>query len=387
MITSKYSIREQNEATILNTIISNETISRAALSVETGLNKASVSSITKKLIDDDLVVETGIGDGSSVGGRKPILLAFNPKSALAISIDLGNNYIEALLSFIDGEEIKSVSRRRIEINKKNVLIQIMSVVRELEKYSVVSTHGIVGITIAIHGVVFENKIIFTPYYDLDQFDLAKALEALLDYPVMLENEANLAALAEYTFTSSCESLVSLSIHSGIGAGIVEDGEVQNGKHGQAGEIGHSILFPDGRPCPCGNNGCLEQYTSNQVLYREICELTKLDFVDSIIAAELYLNNSAVNTLMVESAKLLSIGINNIINLYDPEIVIVNNSIYYKIPELIEVVKTDLTSRFAQDVVIRSSPFGRKATLFGALAVTSQNFLNVKKLKIKLQSLF
>lgn len=383
MITSKYSIREQNEATILKTIIHEETISRAALSLATGLNKASVSSITKKLIADDLVTETGIGDGSTVGGRKPILLAFNPKAALGISIDLGNNYIEALLSFLDGKEVKTISKRRLQIDMTNVVDKLTEVIHTLEAEQVPTTHGIVGITIAIHGVVFNNQSIFTPYYDLDQFDLATELAKHIDYPITLENEANLTALAEYTFSSAFDSLVSLSIHSGIGAGIVEDGQVQTGKHGQAGEIGHSILFPYGRSCPCGNQGCLEQYAANQVLYREISELAKRDVVDSDVAAELYETNPEVKTCLHEGAKLLSIGINNVVNLYDPEIVIINSSLYFKIPPLVEIIQGELKSRFAKDVVIRNSRLGKKATLYGALAVTSQNFLNVKKLKLKI----
>lgn len=382
MITSKYSIREQNEAIILRQIIDNKTISRAELAVTTGLNKASVSAITKKLIDDDLVVETGIGNGSNIGGRKPILLAFNPKSATAISLDLGYNYLEACLSYLDGQEIMTVSKRRLALTAANVMSLLKKVIDSLIAKEPSSPHGIVGITIAIHGLVYENKTIFTPYYDLDKIDLVEELSHFFSYPILIENEANLTGIGEYTFSSNYDSLVSLSLHSGIGAGIVEDGKLQIGKHGKAGEIGHSTLIPAGKKCPCGNHGCLEQYASNKVVFDKIAAEKNLSYVDSTIASSLYYRqDSKVIEIIEESAYYLSVGINNIITLYDPEIVIINSSLYREIPEMLTIVESHLNSHFSKKIGIQGSSLKDKATLYGALAVTSQNFLNVQKLKI------
>ena len=102
MISSKYTIREQNEAQILNQIIKQK-ISRAELSKITSLNKASVSSITNKLINDGFIIEKRIGEATN-RGRKPIMLTFNgSSSALVIAIDLGYNYIDGALASLDGK--------------------------------------------------------------------------------------------------------------------------------------------------------------------------------------------------------------------------------------------------------------------------------------------
>lgn len=381
MITSKYSIREQNEAIILRQIIDNKRISRAELAKVTGLNKASVSAITKKLLDDDLVVETGLGNGSSIGGPKPILLAFNPHSATGISLDLGYNYLEASLAYLNGQEIEVISKKRLPLSAATVLPLLTQVITGLIAKEPGSTHGIVGITLAIHGLVYENKAIFTPYYDLDQIDLVSELSARFPYPVLIENEANLTALGEYTFSSNYDSLVSLSLHSGIGAGIVAGGQLEIGKHGKAGEIGHSILIPGGKICPCGNHGCLEQYASNKVVFDQIAEAKALSFVNAAIASSLYEHQDPqVLEIIEKSAYYLSIGINNIITLYDPEIVIINSSLYRAIPEMLTMVESHLNSHFAKKIAIQGSFLMEKATLSGALAVTSQNFLNVQKLK-------
>ena len=267
LIQSKYTIRENNEATILNAIISQKEISRAELSVLAGLNKASVSSITKKLLEDELVHEDRIGDAARIGGRKPIMLTFNGKAALTLSLDVAPNYVEGLIAYIDGKVLYESEIKGIKVSSDNVLAYITEMVEKLTQHAVETPHGITGLCVAIHGLVTQEEIIFTPNYTL-QSNLKAQLEEIYPFYVYLENEANLAALGEYTFGSISDSVVSLSIHTGIGAGIVENGKLRTGKKGIAGEIGHSILYPDGRKCPCGNDGCLEQYASHQAIYSE-----------------------------------------------------------------------------------------------------------------------
>ncbi|MDY4308113.1 ROK family protein [Enterococcus mundtii] len=119
---------------------------------------------------------------------------------------------------------------------------------------------------AVHGPVYHGEPIFGPHYNFDHIPFRKIAEKLRDYPVYLENEANLAALGEYSFTSDSENLVSINMHSGIGAGIVKNGNLEVGAHGFAGEIGHQIIVMDGKECRCGNRGCLEMYAANKVCY-------------------------------------------------------------------------------------------------------------------------
>lgn len=382
MISSKYTIREQNEAKILTVIIDKNEVSRAELSTLTGLNKASVSAITKKLIEDEFISETRIGDASNVGGRKPIMLTFNRQSALVIAFDLGYNYIEAMLAYIDGTIIDSIRKRRIDVSAENVVGQMKKIIDHFLSIQPNTPHGIIGLTAAIHGQVHNNVIHFTPYYNLDKGNLWEELQAICDFPVFLENEANLAALGEYTFSSHYQNLVSISIHSGIGAGIVENGDLQVGYRGRAGEIGHSILYPHGKECPCGNLGCLEQYASNKATYQEYAKQEGLDYVNSDTLQQAFQEkNDHAIALLEKNAELLSIGINNIIMMYDPEIVVINSSIYRKIPEMIPFINAHIKNRFSKDVLIRNTFLEKSATLYGAFANSAQNFLNIKKLKL------
>ncbi|MGX7265665.1 ROK family transcriptional regulator [Enterococcus crotali] len=379
MVVNKYKIREQNESLILKGIIDHKNISRAELAVLTGLNKASVSSITKTLLDDGLIFETGIGNASTLGGRKPILLQFNPKAAVILSFDIGVDYLKGTLAYLDGEEVVTIQKKRIVVSAETVIDLLQQSVKEL---TVNIDILIVGMCVAVHGVVNKNEIVFTPYYDLDTIDLHHKLSHSFEFPIFIENEANLAALGEYVFSLDSKTLVSLSIHSGIGAGIVDGGTLRKGHFGEAGEIGHSILYPNGKKCPCGNHGCLEQYASNTVLYENLASIKQLEYVDSTIVQQLVeVNDEKTAAALSDNAFLLSIGINNILTVYDPEVVVINSSIYRNNPALLSMIKTHLTSRFARNVQIQNSKLGSQATLFGGIALCCQNFLNIKELKL------
>lgn len=287
MIINKMGIREQNEAAVLKTIIDNEHISRAEVSNLTNLNKASVSQIMKKLIETDFVKEVGIGDSTSIGGRKPIQLQFNHQSSLAITFDIGYNYVNSMLSYINGQRIAILEKQDILITKDNVFTTIDSIMAEFTPKMPPTTHGLVGICLAIHGIVNQENITFTPYYDLEHIDLVSPLSQKYHTAVYIENEANLTALGEYCFSSDSTNLLSVSIHSGIGVGIIVNGRLQTGTHGTAGEVGHSTLFPHGNLCPCGNRGCLEQYASNKVLFDTYSHYTKKSLSIQIFLQRLF----------------------------------------------------------------------------------------------------
>jgi len=384
LITDRYKIREKNEQLVLELIIQHEQISRAAVSQKAKLNKASVSEITKSLLEKQLIQEVGIGDSTVLGGRKPIMLTFNKYAGLSIAIDIGANYIASALCYLDGQIISAEKKKHITVSKLNIFDYISDIVSEYEikqkELNNKCTYGIIGMTIAIHGIVDQNEILFTPYYDLDQIDLYKKLSINYSFPVYLENEANLTAIAESTFSTEQALLVSVSIHSGVGAGIIIDGNLYNGRRGMSGEIGHTILVPNGKPCPCGNKGCLEQYCSEDALllnYASLIGAEKVTLEEFKIA---YQNNDSIALQLVDEYSVyLAAALNNIIATYAPEIVYVNSSLIRRIPVIVGKIQNNLVSSFNKDIEIKSSILGSKASLLGATSINIQNFLNIEKL--------
>ena len=134
------------------------------------------------------------------------------------------------------------------------------------------TYGVVGISLGIHGVVHENIPHFVPYSPYAELDFAQELTERLGIPVLLENEANLAVLREWNYSYHTPNMLSISVHSGIGLGIIMNNELIRGQNGLAGEFGHSIISVDGRPCPCGNRGCLETYASERALLKALSKV-------------------------------------------------------------------------------------------------------------------
>ena len=381
MIINKMGIREQNESAVLKTIIDNENISRAEVSNLTNLNKASVSQITKKLIETDFVREVGIGDSTSIGGRKPIQLQFNHYSSLAVTFDIGYNYVRGMLSYINGEMIASANHSDKMITKENVLATIDSMMKEFWPKMPKTTHGLVGICLAIHGIIHNQSIAFTPYYDLEDFDFITPLNQKYNTAVYIENEANLTALGEYCFSSDSTNLLSVSVHSGIGVGIIVNGQLQTGTHGMAGEVGHSTLFPHGNLCPCGNRGCLEQYASNKVLFDTYRKYTETDIVNSDTFAKAYhAGDKSAIELAQQNVEFLSIGLNNVITFSDPEEVFINSSVYRKIPTLLHALQQKLTSQFTKKTRIKNSQLGDQAPLFGGNVLVAKHFLNISDLR-------
>ena len=257
---NKFNIRKFNIVEILNLLFKKPNISRIDISKLINLNKASVSEIVALLVEKNLVSEIGTGSSSSSGGRKPILLKINEKAGCSLGIDLGIDYVSFLLTDLNRNVLFYDYYEEI-INKNNVIEIIVKVITSLEGVFKEYEYGLIGATLAVHGRVFDNKIKFTPYYDLDKMDLIKELSLLMpNINFYIENESNLAAVGEFeNSVDPLDNAVVINVHSGIGAGIIINSKLYTGFEGRAGEIGHSVLIPNGKECPCGNKGCFEQY--------------------------------------------------------------------------------------------------------------------------------
>lgn len=383
MFRMKNSIRENNSILVLSEIINQPHVSRAMISELTGLNKATVSEIVRRLIDDNYVIEIGPGKSTSSGGRRPIQLTVNKKAGVSISFEVRYDRISYLITYLDGQKIDYTIEEK-EINKDNLVDFIAEVVEEVKESIGDIPFGIIGVTISIHGIVHENTIEFTPYFDLDQIDLVALLNERLDLPIYIENEANLSALAEAAFDNEHKSLISFSAHTGIGAGIILDGKLHRGNKGRSGEVGHTVLYPNGTSCPCGNQGCLEQYCSTKAVVRKFQILKgnpALTFEDLIISY--HQKDSSTLNMILQFAKDFGIGLMNVIGNYDPEVVYINSELLEEIPELISLLQHYLSMTIYKNVPLKQSILGKKASLYGATVMNLQEFLHVENVEFSL----
>ena len=226
-------------------------------------------------------------------------------------------------------------------------------------------YGIVGITLGIHGVTSDNTIHFTPYYDFTQCDLVKELEYNFNTNVILENEANLSVIGEKTFEYDYPNIANISVHTGVGLGIIMNNTLYSGTKGYAGEIGHTIVEIDGKVCPCGNHGCLEQYVSERALlqelaikkgtlsmsYSEFCKLYAKEDFDALATLDSFV-------------RYMTICVNNVLNMFNPDLVVINSRFTVLKPDLITQIEKKLTSRMNNYKKIVPSALQDSSVLLG-----------------------
>jgi len=372
-------IRNINNNLILESILNYGPISRADLSKKLNLTKATISAIVQDLIDHSLVIE--IGSKDTHVGRKPILLCFNQKCAYAISIDLNAEYIAVCLSDLKGEKIYS-SHYKNNLDSETLLEKLKAIIKHIITLVPDSKYGVVGITVGIHGITFNNEIIFTPYYNLTGLDIASDLNNTFDIPVYLENEANLSVIGEKAFFNDYSNIANISIHTGVGLGLIIDNKLYTGYNGFAGEFGHSIVVPNGKPCPCGNNGCLEQYVSETSLLRHYSQLkgSEIKDIDVLISDYLY-GDIEANQVIKSFIDYMSIAVNNILNTFNPHIIIINSAVTTYLPNIIEKIKNSMNSRMSKYINIVPTTLQNNSILLGGVYIIGKNFLKIDNLAL------
>lgn len=194
-------------------------------------------------------------------------------SQLAIGIDIGGTKVAAGVVDENGQ-LLATSRLPTPSNDAVRLMELVATsVNELR-----AAHEVVAVGIGAAGWVdaARTTVLFAPNLAWRNAPLHADLSRLVDLPVDIENDGNAAAWGEYRFGAGEREpdTVVLTIGTGIGAGLIIDGELRRGRFGIGGEPGHVRVVPGGRLCGCGNHGCLEQYCSGTALERAAREIAR-----------------------------------------------------------------------------------------------------------------
>jgi glucokinase len=224
--------------------------------------------------------------------------------------------------------------------------------------------------------------------------LRDILEEKLGIPVFIGNDANLAALGEYTFGAGKDYryLVYVTVSTGIGGGIVEDGRIIDGARGAAGEVGHMTIQVDGPRCNCGNYGCWEVLASGTAIRRRAIEAVATSVKPSLIrdmanndldkiSAEIVekaarQGDPLALELLHETAVYLGVGVTNMLHLFNPEIVVIGGGVSQMgdllFKPMIEEVERRAMPAFRENVPIVPTDLGDDVGLYGAVAIVLQN---------------
>ncbi len=254
-------IRSYNVASILQTIYREGTCSRAKLAEVTKMSPSTVTRIVSELLAQGIVVEHGIGE--SDGGRKPVFLKLSYDKLYIVGIQIRRDQVALGISDLKGKLMQKSSYSPYSLEPDTLIRELVQEFENLLENSKIKRKHILGIGVAISGIVESKQGVLLHSVNLGwrNIKIAKILEDKLGFPVVVENDANAAALAELWFggAKDVSNFLYLKTSTGVGAGIVYNRKLLTGPRGMAGEIGHIPLRKNGYQCRCGQKGCLEAY--------------------------------------------------------------------------------------------------------------------------------
>ena len=324
-------IRKINTNIVLTTIKNYAPISRTEIAKQTGLSAATITAISGELIEQDLVFEKEQGDSS--GGRKPVLLAINPNGAFVIGIKLSTEHITGALTDFNSNLLLRTSQAVKEKSVDKVITQLISVVENLMEEKGVERSKLLGVGVGLAGIVNSEsgKLVYSPIFDWRNVSIVKKMEAKLHIPVYIDNDVNTLTMTENLFGAGkgVDDFLTVTIGRGIGLGIVVNGQIYRGGLGGAGEFGHTVIGREGPLCSCGKRGCLEGIASDPAMLKRaktLFQKGELGIEPKNIENLFELahdGNQAAISIFEESGEALGIGISNLINLFNPQLIILS----------------------------------------------------------------
>ena len=251
--------RRSNLALVLQDIYDGPALSRADLARSTGLTKVTVSDLVSELMASGLVHEVGTS-ADARPGKPSTLLTFDPGSRDILAIDLSaKDQLRGAIFTLGGRLVRRIDRRLDGAVGDEALRAARELAKEL---MAAATRPVLGLGVGTPGTVdAAGRVLRAPNLRWRDLPLQDLLAAELGIPVLVQNDANVAVLAERRFDGGPDDLVRIHLSRGVGAGVLVGGRLVSGAASDAGEIGHVVIDEDGADCPCGKVGCLETWIS------------------------------------------------------------------------------------------------------------------------------
>lgn len=399
--TGNIKIRTEHKLKVLSIIRKDSSVSRTEIFERTNISKPTVTRIIQDLLDEGLVVELGRSDVLS--GRKPVNIGLNPNAYYTIGINLTKGYIYAsVMDFSMNLKYKSITGIQQVKNEKDFLKTIDQIVNKLLQNSGILKEQVLGIGVGVPGIVnFETGEIldFGFTHNFPNMKLKEHLEETFGLKVLVDNNANTRALGEYWYGYGVgySNIVFVICNEGIGSGIICEGNILRGKNNITGEIGHMTINIDGRKCTCGRLGCIEAYCStdsitafakralrngvaSSLLYEKNGNLDEIDYKN---ICECYdSGDDLCNQLMEDAACILSAGLQNLIALIAPEMLILSGNLFDAsktfFNRVVELTRERIRNSALQEVLFLNRKIADNLYEAGAAALIYKSFFESGK---------
>ena len=387
-------LKNFNRRTVLGYIRRNGTATKAGLASVTGLTFMAIKKILEELQELNLIRDGQMESGGM--GRKAVSYVINENYRYTIGIHI-NKFITGIALLNLRGQILAIERYSMDKefeNQNDFVTMLAEAVNRVIEKSGVKRDDILGIGVGAPGPLdCESGVILTPpnMPMLDYLPLKETLEGRTGFPVFLNKDTNVIAFAEYWYRNNrdCSNLAYVEVDMGIGSGLIIDGTLNVGANCIAGEFGHITIDLNGPLCNCGNRGCLEAMSSgiavlrmlgeqlenqkDHPLYHKRNSLTIEDVFEMTDKKDL-LTISILN----RSAFYVGVAVSNLINTFDPEMIILGGILIQKYPMYFNIVQDVANQRKvkgAKENYMAVSVLRENAGVIGAGEIVTDHFFN------------
>jgi predicted NBD/HSP70 family sugar kinase len=379
-------VRSVNLSAIVRQLHESGPSSRSDLVARTGLTRSAIRGLIGELVDGGLAIEGPAALDGTPGRPSPVVRT-DPHGAVVLALEIAVDSLAAATVGLGGEVLDQV---RVDLPRgRSSVDEISTALAELAamvRARLPSDEVLVGVGVAVVGVVRrrDGMVSLAPNLGWRDEPLGQRLAAALDLdvPITVANDADAAALAEHRRGAArgVDDVVLILGSVGVGGGLVVDGQALTGSAGYSGEIGHVPVNPDGLPCRCGSFGCLETEVGSTAILRRAGRAPEggQEALDAVLAAA-QAGEPAALAALAETGRWLGIGLAGVINVLNPELVLLGGRLTASYPFVRASLEAELDRRVlrAARAIVRVMPtgLGVDAPLRGAAELAFEPLLN------------
>jgi len=323
---------------VLDAIRRHGPISRVEIADRSGLSRSAVTAVTRDLLAGGWIVELPeAGAGAPARGRPRIMLAMNPGAAHVIGVKLSLHQMNVAVTDFRGDVLHGVALPFNGSQPPDIVTDLIELgVRRCLDEAGLSPQRVLGLCVAIPGYInhAEGLCYWSPVFDRNDVAFGAMLAERLPFETAIENDANMVTLAEHWFGEGRDlsNFAVVTVEHGVGMGLVTHDRLYRGAAGIGPEFGHAKVAFDGRPCRCGQHGCVEAYASDYAILREVLPHFRLEsYIDdprawypeiARITEEARAGNNAIRAVFAEAGRVLGRAIGNLVATLNPPAIIV-----------------------------------------------------------------
>ncbi len=385
-----------NKIKLIKNLYSKGSNTAGEICTEVGISLPTVNSLLTDLIASGEVIKQGRAE--SQGGRKPDLYRLAEDSFYVISVDINKFRSRTAIYNSSNQALTTPETIKITLNnEKETFDKICDFIQQHKEKSKLPQEKIIAVGISMPGLIDSVHGINHTYLKFGNKNMVENFEARLGRKVFIENDARAMTLAEFKFgnANNFKNVLGIFIGWGIGLGILIDGKIYQGASGFAGEFSHSPIFePRDISCVCGKKGCLESVASGTAIVRMAKEAILTD-TDSILGRMVRENEGEIEPYLVVDAALagdqraitilsevglnLGRGISILIQLLNPELIIIGGSVaeasQYLITPIQQALNIYSMAKSRENTRISLYKLGKEVGLLGGVAVVNEKIFD------------